>query len=240
MRKTKYWNLNSRSWYLYFLNQANHAAFLPAGRLEKLPNLPEIAKAQASGPNFLRLPSRLQSRFPKVGRKSWVTAAGWKKLAKAERAKVLEIWFRQNKLHSYSSVPFSALPNRAQAELKRIQFHSLLNTYNKTSGPNCLATVAAAVTLQIRLRQEWMLWPQLKKILQTAGYRKIQTSRPEPRDVLIFSRESQILHAAYYLGQNLYFEMPGQDFYEPYRIARLTHWRREWPATKLQIWRKII
>jgi len=60
-----------------------------------------------------------------------------------------------------------------------------------------------------------------------------------PEDVLVFMRGSKAMHVAFFLGENLYFEKPGQDFYEPYRIERFDRWKLEWPKTTLSIWRRI-
>lgn len=39
-------------------------------------------------------------------------------------------------------------------------------------------------------------------------------------------------------SDGLYFEKPGQDFYEPYRIEYFKRWQIEWPNTRLKIYRK--
>lgn len=241
-----HWNLSQRSWYSYALNRASHCAWLPRGGIEQLdrPLQTKIAKSQIrlEVPTLVassHLSGDLKKILPAFGKYHWLTSATWKKLSVNKRIAALKEWYTQNEVSEYESLSFKELPEQARRQLKRVGFDSLLNRYASCSGPNCFAAVTGAIATNqsIALAKQWLHWEPLAKFLIESNFVKTKAKEAKQGDVLIFSRGKQVVHAAYYLGDGIYFEKPGQDFYEPYRVERLVNWQREWPDTTLTIWR---
>ena len=84
---------------------------------------------------------------------------------------------------------------------------------------------------------QWMQWKPLAQILKKSGYEENENASPQKTDLLVFSKKGEVVHASYYLGEGLYLEKPGQDFYEPYRIGVYKKWKSDWKGTSLSIWR---
>ena len=223
------WSLVQRSWYGYALNRADHCVWLPRGELERLPRGLQ-AKLQ-SAQKRLGVPTVL----PRLG---WVTAQVWSKLPKARRIEVLGKWLKQNEIYSYESVAWRDLPAVAREILREFGFDQLLNRYAENSGPNCLATAAAAALRQPSLVKVWLHAEPFLRILKGARFAPIQNREPQPGDLLIFVKAGEPVHAALALGSGLYFEKPGQDFYEPYRIGQFNQRTKEWPGIKVATWRR--
>jgi hypothetical protein len=143
-------------------------------------------------------------------------------------------------MRSSSNPQLSAI-SPVQGVLQRSGFKKLLNRYALTSGPNCLACAAAMATggkYALEIANQWMHGPPFLSHLKTIGLKKTSNTNPRVGDVLVFSRSTEIVHAGYYLGEGIYFEKPGQDFYEPYRIEKFNSWKRHWPDSTLSIWHR--
>lgn len=235
------WNLSHRSWYGYALGKAKYCLWFPPGQIERFDQkqLLDLAKLQVA----LEVPTLLTGSrgkhvvgLLKVGSWRWITSQSWLKLSSKERAHSLKCWFAQNRIHIYSSFEFAELPIRVKREVQRRNLKKKLNSYASVSGPNCLATAATALSgTSIDL---WLLAEPFKRFLLDGGLVATRDQVARAQDVLVFSKDRQIVHAAYVLGEGYIFEKPGQDFYEPYRIGKLRDLMSEWPNTNLQIWRK--
>lgn len=241
------WTLSARSWYGYSLNKATHCAWLPKGMIECLePKIQKVladTQIQIGVPTLISskiLPKKISKKFLKIGRHCWITSYIWSYLSKADQTTLMQAWFIQNEIHIYSSLSLSELSPTARSWLRSIGFEKLLNRYVGISGPNCLAAVAgaAASTMHQEVSRQWLHSEPFENYLQARSYKKV-TDLPQAGDLLVFRKKDQITHASFYLGDGLYFEKSGQDFYEPYRIERLTNWQKEWPGAELAIFRKI-
>ena len=240
------WTLNQRSWYLYALNRASYCVWLPVGVLESLD--PELLKKISAIQRRLEVPTLLPSsklssvaraRCSHLGRYQWVTSKAWRDSTLNQKRELLQIWFKHNKIENYASRDLDQLPQLARSELRRIRLDSVLNTYLDSSGPNCFAAVASAISSGGKeAAQQWLHWKPLARFLRDQHYRVVKADSPIATDVLIFRRKAAFVHAAYFIGGGYYFEMPGQDFYEPYRVEKFESWRRAWPDSQLSIYRK--
>ncbi len=226
------WSLNSRSWYGYALNQADHCVWLPTGALE---NLNKDLRAQL-------LDEQIRLNVPTVIEHEWITSYMWSVLSDEGKAHTLQRWLIQNEVQEYESIEFDRLPDSAKVELTRIGYDKLVNQFPAYSGPNCFATTAGAIAEENKhsIFNEWMHWPTFEKYLLENGYSSVNSSTPHLGDVMIFFRDSNPIHAAYYLTEGFYFEKPGQDFYEPYRIGLFHKWKFDWPDSKLSLWRRAV
>jgi hypothetical protein len=82
----------------------------------------------------------------------------------------------------------------------------------------------------------WMHIPAFLGLLTKSGYSPAKGS-PLPGDILMCFRKGKPVHAAFFLGHGFVFEKPGQDVYEPYRLARWRAWRKDWAHTRIYVWR---
>lgn len=224
------WKLNSRSWYAYALNRSDYCVWLPAGALESFnKNL-----------KSLLLEEQIRLQVPTVVDDRWITSHIWCGLSDEDKVQTLQRWWIQNEVQEYTSIEFEKLPNLVQRELVRIGYDKWVNRFAAISGPNCFATTAGALASENKsdIRNQWMQWPQFESFLGEQGYVNTVSSSPQIGDVLIFTKDKTPIHAAYYLGEGLYFEKPGQDFYEPYRIGLFQEWKSDWPESALSVWRK--
>jgi hypothetical protein len=238
------WTLSNRSWYGYSLNKAAFAVILPRGGLETLDA--EVIALLAAEQRRLGVPSlirskllsrKLQGSFREAGEFRWITSESFRPLGRLDRISVMKSWLVQNEIHFYSSVSREKVPLQAMKLLKAVNMEKLLNTYSPFSGPNCLAASAAAITKKSKAATQWLHWEPLETLLRSRRYVSCGTVKPEPGDVLVFRKREVTVHSAFFLGQGLYFEKPGQDFYEPYRLERFTRWKAEWPGCSLVVYR---
>lgn len=224
------WSLNYRSWYGYALNRADYCIWLTKGILE---GLNERVRNQLTEEQALL-------NVPTLINEVWITSSAWTQLSKEEKIYTMQLWATQNEIQEYDSIDFKDLPEIAQSELLRIGYDKILNRFANFSGPNCFAASAGALVKknwQIIIEQ-WMHWPVLEQHLHEQGFEKSSITSPQAGDVLIFSRNEIPIHSGYYLGGGFYFEKPGQDFYEPYRVEAFRDWQSSWPESTLSVWRK--
>ncbi|NCN40938.1 C40 family peptidase [bacterium] len=224
------WTLNNRSWYGYSLSQANLCTWRPSGKIEQLS--PDLQSELRAVQTLIGVPVIIDQE--------WVTSHKWSTLSSSEKIKTLRKWIITNEVHFYEGYSFDDLPLQAQFELTKIGFEDQLNRFAPFSGPNCFATVASALNgnTDRETALKWMHWPELEQHLTKNLFERSDSNTPQSGDVLIFSKENNPVHAAIYLGENFYFEKPGQDFYEPYRVAKLSDWQDEWEDHSLCIWKK--
>ncbi len=242
------WNLNHRSWYGYSLSNASHCAWLTTGQLERLPAKvqPLLAEAQIN----LKVPTLIKTslvtddiseKLLHFDQHLWLSSKAWLSLSETQKQKAVLAWHSQNEIHTYQSFSLDDLPTSVQNIAKRLGIDSVLNSFAKRSGPNCLATTSALLSSHFDkdLANHWMLGTEFIEFLKNNHFSEIQFETPLAGDVLVFSREDKVVHAAYSLGHGYYFEKPGQDFYEPYRIDKLEDWKINHSNTSMCIWRKI-
>ncbi|MBL7687154.1 MAG: hypothetical protein JNJ49_03895 [Bdellovibrionaceae bacterium] len=242
------WKLNDRSWYGYSLNNAAYGAWFSLGLVEELDEdlRDKLASAQIrlKVPTLIRqdlISKSLRRKLPRFSRHVWLTAATLRSLSRTEKIECLKSWFRQNKVITYGTVKVEHLSPIAQHELQRLRLTKIVNRYPKTSGANCFGAVIGMISpnWQNRIVNQWAHWALLEESLARRGFTKEKSDSPRRGDVLVFLRKNTPVHAAYVLDDETYFEKPGQDFYEPYRLVRLKKWKQEWPKSKIEIYRRI-
>jgi hypothetical protein len=241
------WALNKRSWYGYSINGCSHCAWLKAGALENLSasELKAIAKTQteAKVPTLIRrslLPAMIVKKALLVDGYAWITSGVWRHLTRAEKITAMQAWFIQKELIYQPSLPLAKMPASVRTLMRKNRLDKPLHSFRQSSGGNCFATAAAFATGNHKLLDKWMLWNPLKKHLVKSGYREVSIrEKPKAKDILVFQAKGNPVHAAVYLGEGIWFEKPGQDFYEPYRLVELRKWKREWPGAKLTIFRRM-
>jgi hypothetical protein len=245
-RAVELWNLNDRSWYGYAISDSDFCAWFPRGLLEKqdegLRSKLEKIQIRMGVPTIIKrrlLSASLRRHFPASSLNCWMTSQTWRSLDKKEKVDGLRAWFLQNEIAQYESVRIADLSSSAAATLRKIKMRSLANGFSHSSGPNCFAAVAGCIadTDNLEIAKQWLHWPALERWLKTLQYKMVRNGQPTGGDALIFVRNGIPVHGAYALDEELYFEKPGQDFYEPYRIASFKSWKTEWPKSKLIIYR---
>lgn len=224
------WSLNNRSWYGYALSNSDYCLWLPSGELEGL---------SLSIKNFL-MNEQIQIKVPTIIQNRWITSFIWNQMSLDEKIQIFDLWAIHNEIPEYDSVNINDLPTGPKYELERVTYNNILNQYSSFSGPNCFSTTASAIVNKnnVTIRHQWMHWPKLENYLIENDFIIINSLLPKVGDVLIFSRDNNPIHSSFYLGDGFYFEKTGQDFYEPYRIALFENWQKEWPETKLILWRR--
>lgn len=245
-KKVDLWPLNSRSWFGYALDRAKFSASLPSGAIEAFDEktLKHLATMQIQLDVHSLIPTAKLSKSArsKIGTFSnfgWVTSHSWNLMTESEQLEVFAAWYAHNEIEYYESIELEDLPESARTELTKTGLARRLNTFADSSGPNCFATVAAAISprADVGIAEEWLHWPRLERILHARGFSPMKARGFVPGDVLVFSEKNHVVHAAYALSSELYFEKPGQDFYEPYRIAKTANVRRDWPKATVTIYR---
>ena len=222
-RSDELWPLDSRSWYQYSLHSANYCIWLPKGQFEKLDSKTQV---------------RIRTEQKKFGIKV-LSSKKWSRKTRDDKVRLLKRWFKDIEPNNYDQVGVRSLTVHERQVLRRTRISNRLNRFAKRSGPNCFAAVAACVQAEVRSAEAWMHWPALAAHLKSEKFRVSKDVVPRAGDVLVFLENRDAVHAAFALSEKRYFEKPGQDFYEPYRIASWADRKREWPKAKIQIYRRV-
>lgn len=237
-RPEKHWGLTERSWFGYLAGRCAYRIVLAGGKIEKLPahQRLELLKAQVKMKNPAVVPSRLLPRaIRQPGRHTWLTAEFFRRLRPKDKIAALKAWDKAGGLTGiYPRLPISSLPTAAKKIMRGRKLLRLINTFAPDSGPNCFA--AAAYSISGRSLSEWMHSGPFFRIALRAGFSPAER-KPLPGDLLVCRQKGEAVHAALYLGGYV-FEKPGQDLYEPYRLARWSQWRKDWGHTRFQVWAK--
>lgn len=210
------------------MNRADYCTWLPKGVIEGFDS--DLQAKLVS--------EQVKLQVPTIINQKWITSLVWSESSIHKRAEILKGWFQENDIQIYQSLKLEELSASIQSDLKRMGLDRYLNRFAHVSGPNCLAAVSFAMTSGHENINRWMHFLDFEEILYKYDYQVIETSLLQVGDVMTFFESEVFRHAAYYLGDGLYFEKPGQDFYEPYRIAELNKWQQDWPDSSLKIWRK--
>jgi hypothetical protein len=232
----KDWDLLDRSWFAYLANRAAYRIVMPAGRLAKLPpaQLLALKKIQIKLKNPALVPSRLlPASLREPGAFTWLTAGFFQSLRPNEKIVALQAWDGAGKFtRAYPRTSLSSLEAGHKKILKDRQLLNLVNTFATTSGPNCFAATAFALTG--KHLKTWLHAEPFLKIVRRAGYHPT-SEKPRANDILICRLNGDAVHAAFYLG-GFVFEKPGQDLYEPYRLLSWGRWKKDWSHTRFEAW----
>ncbi|QOS78516.1 hypothetical protein JNUCC31_28040 [Paenibacillus sp. JNUCC31] len=105
------------------------------------------------------------------------------------------------------------------------------NSFAHSQGANCLAAVLFAIS---NGKQEWFIyeWLHQKTFLEKLKlyhYEELITEDLHQGDVVTWTDENGIIqHAAYHLGEELYFNKDGQTIFNPWKILSKEQLYREW------------
>lgn len=105
------------------------------------------------------------------------------------------------------------------------------NTFGHHQGANCLATVLFAIS---KGKQEWFIyeWIHQKTFLEKLKqyhYEEFLGELLHQGDIVVWKDENEIIqHAAYYIGEGLYFNKHGQTMFNPWKILSQKELYKEW------------
>ena len=218
-RAAELWSLNMRSWYRYSLSRVQFVAWLPVGTFERLSRKTRV---------------RVLKKHRQLGLKS-MTSQSWTTLSREEKLRYLQKWYRTFGDGKYEKFPVKKISQPAWKTLREIGLAKLVASFPNHSGPNCFALVLACVSQDASLADQWLHWPSLERFLTQNSYR-CTAATPSAGDVLVFFQKEAVVHAAFAISPDYYFEKPGQDFYEPYRVVRWKDRLLDWPKTQVRIY----
>lgn len=95
------------------------------------------------------------------------------------------------------------------------------NTFGHYQGANCLAAVLFAIS---KGKQEWFIyeWIHQKTFLEKLShyhYEEFPNEGLQEGDIVIWKDENDIIqHAAYYVGEGVFFNKHGQTMFNPWKI----------------------
>lgn len=112
------------------------------------------------------------------------------------------------------------------------------NRFVLEEGINCIAVAGFAATEDRSLLITWPPIDMFLNAISEAGYRKVGDSRPIANDVIAFSKDDTIIHAAYSLGNDRFVNKNGQSSFNPVRIIDEATLMKEWPDTSISIYRR--
>ncbi|MGN7477021.1 hypothetical protein ACTHOQ_04125 [Solibacillus silvestris] len=105
------------------------------------------------------------------------------------------------------------------------------NTFDYHQGANCLAAVLYAIS---EGEQEWFIyeWIHQKTFLEKLKqyhYEEFLDEELHQGDIVVWQDENGIIqHAAYYIGEELYFNKHGQTMFNPWKILAKDQLYKEW------------
>ncbi len=131
----------------------------------------------------------------------------------------------------------SDIPINLPAHIKKYA-----NTFSVNSGANCFAAVFYAINPDPKQQEwtihEWMHQQTFIQGLKTSHYEKVD-SELQDGDVLTWVNEEGVIqHAAYHIGNQLFFNKNGQSFFNPWKIIQWDQLKEEWERYTVQIYRK--
>ncbi|WP_391201367.1 hypothetical protein [Psychrobacillus sp. L4] len=158
----------------------------------------------------------------------------WKRLSVSNKKNAIQAYALE-----WDSWDSLEVPVNIPAHLKKYA-----NSFSTEAGANCLAATLYAVSNHSE-RNAWMIheWVHQGTFalgLKNAHYSITQEGLQEGDVVTWINDGGVIQHAAYHIGNQLYFNKNGQTFFNPWKII---HWKElceEWNAYTYRIYRKVI
>lgn len=111
------------------------------------------------------------------------------------------------------------------------------NKFPTESGSNCLSATLFAITEQDWIINEWVHPNTFLNGLENANFTRIN-DEIKMGDIVIWVNDESIKHAAYHIGDNLFFNKNGQTFFNPWKITHLNKLNKEWSQYKINIYRR--
>ena len=116
------------------------------------------------------------------------------------------------------------------------------NKFSNLQGANCLAAVLFAVS---NGKQEWIIyeWIYQKTFIETLNrynYEVFLGDEIQEDDVVVWQDKNSIIqHAAYYIGEGLYFNKDGQTIFNPWKILKEEPLYKNWEHLTPMKYRRI-
>ncbi|MFF2753095.1 hypothetical protein ACFVR1_04975 [Psychrobacillus sp. NPDC058041] len=156
----------------------------------------------------------------------------WKKLSFSNKEKAIQAYALE-----WDSWESLEVPDNIPAHLKKYA-----NSFSTDAGANCLAATLYAISNHSE-RNEWIINEWVHQKTFTQGLKNAQYSITDDEltvgDVVTWiNAEGIIQHAAYHLGDHLFFNKNGQTFFNPWKIINWKELNEEWSAYTYRIYRK--
>lgn len=110
------------------------------------------------------------------------------------------------------------------------------NTFGHVQGANCLAAVLYAISKgkQKWFIDEWIHQNTFLEKLKQYHYEEFLLEELKQGDIVIWKDENAVIqHAAYYIGEGLYFNKHGQTMFNPWKILSKEQLYKEWEHLEL-------
>ncbi|WP_391115846.1 hypothetical protein [Psychrobacillus sp. L3] len=158
----------------------------------------------------------------------------WKRLSVSNKEKAIQAYALE-----WDSWESSEVPVNIPAHLKKYA-----NSFSTEAGANCLAATLYAVSNHLE-RNDWMIHEWVHQGTFTLGLKNARYSITEEGlqegDVVTWINDGGVIqHAAYHIGNQLYFNKNGQTFFNPWKIIHWKELNEEWNAYTYRIYRKVI
>lgn len=114
---------------------------------------------------------------------------------------------------------------------------AIANTFGTVEGANCFGTTAYCASGEDWMRDHWMFQAPFLDIISQYQYRPSHGT-PEAGDIVTFSTEDMIVHAAYCVGQDRFLNKNGQSRFNPVRIIDWTSLSADWDHMPYRLWRQ--
>ena len=112
------------------------------------------------------------------------------------------------------------------------------NRFSNIPGSNCLSATLFALTKQEWILDEWVHQETFKQSLLNAHYIMVN-DQLKTDDIVTWVNEDQIIqHAAYHIGNHLFFNKNGQTVFNPMKIIHWNQLCEQWGKNNIIIYRK--
>jgi hypothetical protein len=162
--------------------------------------------------------------------KKMVTLQGflWKDLS--DHAKTSILLYIAKMFVDMDSISFTTDLDAVKSEYPRIA--TLLNTFGKMNGPNCLGAVLSALQENedklSSVLSKWVLPSEFYEELKKMNYEKVSTTNIQPNDILVWEKDQNTLHSCFMLSRGLVFNKQGQTMFNPYQCIPLENVLSNW------------
>jgi hypothetical protein len=141
-----------------------------------------------------------------------ITQNYWSRLSESQQQKVISFYDEP-----IETIDVTGLPER---------FTRLHGRFPDEHGGNCFAAALYGVTDEASILSEWIHDQMFTDMLERNDYH--QVAQPAKGDVIVFVRDSVIVHASYMIDDDYCFNKSGQMFYNPWHIARIDKVKEDW------------
>ncbi|WP_442601785.1 hypothetical protein [Paenibacillus sp. KN14-4R] len=116
-----------------------------------------------------------------------------------------------------------------------------VNSFSHYQGANCLAAVLFAIS---KGKQEWFIyeWLHQKTFLEKLNqynYKEFLGEGLNEGDIVVWTDDHAVIqHAAYHIGEELFFNKHGQTMFNPWKILLKEQLYQEWGHLTLMKYRQ--